>query len=420
MNPSNFLSKSAINVEKAIKNQNDLALIVLKNLFSTKAKHSNTVFSPASINSSLTLAASGPNGSAVSDEILSFLRSSSTDEINAVFSKIVSVVFADHSADGGPKISSVNGVWIEKMLPIDPSFKDLFENVFKAVFDRVDFRSQAEQVRQELNKWAEDHTNGLIKDLLSPGSISSLTNSVYGNALYFKGAWEDPFDKSYTMAREFHLLSGTSVSVPFMSSYKSQYINAYDGFKVLRIPYLQDNNRSIHYLQGVIDNNRSFSYQQGSVDYSRTFPYQQGGVDNNRTFPYQQGGVDNNRTFPYQKGGVDNNRSYPYRQGGVDYNRSFPYQQRDVDSFPYEQCGVNYNRSFPYQQGGVDTNNSFSYGQGGVDNNRSFPYQQEGVDYNRSFPYQQRGVDYNRSFPYQQGGVDNNRSFPYWRSIRTR
>ncbi|KAF3601889.1 hypothetical protein F2Q69_00036656, partial [Brassica cretica] len=130
-----------IDVEKAINNQKDIAPIVSKNLFFTKAKHSNSVFS-VSINSALTLAASGPDGSSVSHEILSFLRSSSTDELNAVFSKIVSVVFADHSANGEPKISSVNGVWIEKTLPIDSLFKDLFENFFKAVFDRVDFRSK--------------------------------------------------------------------------------------------------------------------------------------------------------------------------------------------------------------------------------------------------------------------------------------
>ncbi|KAJ0254567.1 Serpin domain-containing protein [Hirschfeldia incana] len=130
--------------------------------------------------------------------------------------------FADHSANGGPKISSLNGVWIEKTRPIDSSFKDLFENVFKAVFDRVEFRSKAEQVRRELNKWAEDHTNGLIKDILPPGSISSQTDCVYGNALYFKGAWQVPFAKSSTRDREFHLLNGTSVAVPFMSSYENQ------------------------------------------------------------------------------------------------------------------------------------------------------------------------------------------------------
>ncbi|CAF2075710.1 unnamed protein product [Brassica napus] len=210
MNPSSFRSKSTIDVDEAIKNQNDIAMVVSKDLFSSKAKHSNS--------------------------ILSFLRASSTDELNAVFSKIVPVVFADRSANGGPKISSINGVWIEKTQPVDPSSKDLFENFFKAVFDRVDFLSKAEQVRRELNEWAEVH----IKDLLPHGSLTDQTVVVYGNALYFKGQWEVPFDKSYTKDKEFHLLSGTSVSVPFMRSYKKQYIHAYDGFKVLSIPYRCD------------------------------------------------------------------------------------------------------------------------------------------------------------------------------------
>ncbi|KAL0695608.1 hypothetical protein Bca4012_062788 [Brassica carinata] len=115
----------------------------------------------------------------------------------------------------------------------------------------------------ELNKWAEDHTNGLIKDLLPPGSVSSLTRCVFGNALYFKGAWEVPFGKSYTKDKEFHLFSGTSMSVPFMSSYKNQYIKAYDGFKVLRIPYRQGNDAT----------NYSFPYYQGVYDTSRSFPF---------------------------------------------------------------------------------------------------------------------------------------------------
>ncbi|CAA7047979.1 unnamed protein product [Microthlaspi erraticum] len=244
-----FVSKSTI--EEAINNQNDAALFLSKLLFSAKAKYSNSVFSPASVTAALTLVASGPgdSDSSVSKEILSFLSSSSIDELNAVFSEIASVVLADRSANGGPKISSVNGVWIEQSLPIDSSsFKDLFENFFKASFDRVDFRSKAEEVRVELNSWASNHTNGLIKDLLPRGSVTELTDLVYGNALYFKGEWEVPFDKSYTRKEKFHLVNGASVSVPFMSSFKKQYVEAYDGFKVLKLPYRQGSFSMYFYL----------------------------------------------------------------------------------------------------------------------------------------------------------------------------
>ncbi|CAG7889132.1 unnamed protein product [Brassica rapa] len=44
MNPSSFRSKSTIDVDEAIKNQNDIAMVVSKDLFSSKAKHSNSVF----------------------------------------------------------------------------------------------------------------------------------------------------------------------------------------------------------------------------------------------------------------------------------------------------------------------------------------------------------------------------------------
>ncbi|XP_020891030.1 probable non-inhibitory serpin-Z5 [Arabidopsis lyrata subsp. lyrata] len=101
----------------------------------------------------------------------------------------------------------------------------------------------------EVNAWASSHTNGLIKDLLPRGSVTSLTNRIYGSTLYFKGAWQDEFHKSMTRHKPFYLLNGTSVSVPFMSSSEDQYIEAYDGFKVLRLPY----------RQGRDDTNRNFS-----------------------------------------------------------------------------------------------------------------------------------------------------------------
>jgi len=92
-----------------------------------------------------------------------------------------------------------------------------------------------------VNVWAKKETNGLISDVLSPGSINSLTTLIFANALYFKGAWHQPFDASKTKDCDFHLLGGSSFKVPFMTSKKKQFINAFDGFKILRLPYKQGN-----------------------------------------------------------------------------------------------------------------------------------------------------------------------------------
>ncbi|XP_009112793.1 serpin-Z2-like isoform X1 [Brassica rapa] len=233
-------SLSKIDLAEAMKKQNDVSMFLAGKVISTLAKTSNLVFSPASINAVLIMAANRPEEEeTLRSFILSFLRSSSTDELNAVFGEICSVVLADGSASGGPKIAAVNGVWIDQSLSVDSSWKDLLVNFFKAEFAQVDFSTKAEIVRKEVNAWASRHTNNLIQDLLPRRSVTSQTEWIYGNALYFKGAWEKKFDKCLTKHKPFHLVNGESVSVPFMRSHKNQYVKAYDDFKVLRLGYQQ-------------------------------------------------------------------------------------------------------------------------------------------------------------------------------------
>ncbi|CAH2048269.1 unnamed protein product [Thlaspi arvense] len=242
-------SVTEIDVGKAMKKQNDVAMFLAGKVISTVARNSNFVFSPASINAVLAMAAASSGSEDVVKDTLSLLRSSSMNELSAVYGEIASVVLADGSMSGGPKIAAVNGVWVEKSLPFSPSSKDLLVNSFKANFAQVDFKSKAEQVRMEVNEWASDHTDGFINNLLPPGSVTRWTEWIYGSAMYFKGAWAHKFSKSMTRDEDFHLLNGTSVSVPFMSSGEKQYIEAYDGFKVLQLPY----------RQGHDDTNREFS-----------------------------------------------------------------------------------------------------------------------------------------------------------------
>lgn len=98
---------------------------------------------------------------------------------------------------------------------------------------------KAAEVSKEVNLWAEKETNGLIKEVLPPGSVDNSSRLILANALYFKGAWNDKFDSSKTKDYDFHLLNGGSVQVPFMTSKKKQLVRAFDGFKVLGLPYKQ-------------------------------------------------------------------------------------------------------------------------------------------------------------------------------------
>lgn len=91
----------------------------------------------------------------------------------------------------------------------------------------------------EVNSWAEKETNGLIKESLPSGSVDSSTRLIFANALYFEGAWNETFDGSETKDQEFHLLNGTTVQAPFMTSKKKQFVSEFNGFKVLGLSYKQ-------------------------------------------------------------------------------------------------------------------------------------------------------------------------------------
>ncbi|CAN6856499.1 unnamed protein product [Brassica oleracea] len=80
---------------------------------------------------------------------MTFLKSASIDELNAVFREITAVLLPDGSMTGGPKIATVNGVWIEKSGGFSPSCKDLLVNFFKAEYAQVDFQSKAEYTKAQ-------------------------------------------------------------------------------------------------------------------------------------------------------------------------------------------------------------------------------------------------------------------------------
>ncbi|XP_056177142.1 serpin-ZX-like [Syzygium oleosum] len=227
-----------MDLRESIANQTDVALTLSKQLLLTQAEDSNLVFSPLSIHVVLGLIAAGSAGP-TQDQLLSFLKVKSTDHLHSLASQLLAVMLANDSAAGGPKMSFANGIWIDKSLALRPSFQRVVDASYKVATNLVDFKTKAVEVTSEVNAWAERETSGLIKEVLPPGLVDSSTQLIFANTLYFKGAWNDKFDPSKTKDNDFFLLNGNSVQVPFMTSENKQILGAYDGFKVLALPYKQ-------------------------------------------------------------------------------------------------------------------------------------------------------------------------------------
>ena len=83
-------------------------------------------------------------------------------------------------------------------------------------------------------------TRGLIKGILSPTTQLSPPLCL-ANALNLKGAWKLPCEASNTRYGLFHLLSGETARVPFMTMRKERHLfRSFIDFKLLQLSYQHD------------------------------------------------------------------------------------------------------------------------------------------------------------------------------------
>ncbi|KAF7140006.1 hypothetical protein RHSIM_Rhsim06G0045700 [Rhododendron simsii] len=221
-----------------------------------KGSSRNVVSSPLSINTVLNMVVAGTTGNTLK-QMLAFLGSKSIDEIISKSRHIAAVLRgcgeSSENVGDGPILTMINGAWVDQCFPLVPKYKEeVLKSIFKCEANNVDFQTKANEVVDEINSWVDIASRGLIKNILQRGSVPRDTIVILTNGLYFKGIWDShyKFNPWLTKDRKFYLLNGDNVSVPFMSSIENYYYGAFDGFKVLKIPYqsCQSNNLSMYFF----------------------------------------------------------------------------------------------------------------------------------------------------------------------------
>ncbi|XP_056403183.1 alpha-1-antiproteinase 2-like [Hyla sarda] len=111
------------------------------------------------------------------------------------------------------QLNTTNACFIdEKLKPLKKFLDDL--KLFESEVISTDFE-KTEEAKDKINKYVEEKTNGLIKELLD--SLDSDTKLALVNIIYFKGTWKDIFNKNHTHEEDFHVDEKTVVKVPMMS-----------------------------------------------------------------------------------------------------------------------------------------------------------------------------------------------------------
>ncbi|HEY9650680.1 MAG TPA: serpin family protein [Coleofasciculaceae cyanobacterium] len=135
--------------------------------------------------------------------------------------------------DPDVQLAIANSLWARKGIDFKRDFLQKNREFFGAKVTELDFaKPNAPGI---INNWVKENTRGKIDGIvqdIKPEQVLFLIN-----AIYFKGNWTKPFDKSQTADRSFYLADGSEKQHPMMSqSGKYQYYEN-DTFQAVSLPY---------------------------------------------------------------------------------------------------------------------------------------------------------------------------------------
>jgi serpin B len=213
---------------------NTFAFNLLKQLAAEQPGASIFV-SPYSAATALQMAADGAGGTTkaemqqvlgTSGILTATLNEASKDAADLLNSKDTNVI-----------LTTANALWYRQSAQIKPAFLAANREFFSSTIKPLDF-ANVPAAEAEINQWASDQTHGRITGIAN-GMIDPLyTDLILANAIYFKGKWEDPFDKKLTKERPFHPASGAATNLPMMQMSKTFGYRQGSGYQAVRLPYM--------------------------------------------------------------------------------------------------------------------------------------------------------------------------------------
>ncbi len=194
----------------------------------------NVAISPYSVLTALAMTANGAVGR-TQEEMLEVLGAEQEDlnaGVNALTRQVESLARRKVVVDAANQLFGQRGTHWER------AFLDVLAREYGAAMRLVDYVGDTEGSRHAVNAWTAEQTHDRIEEILPGGSVDASTRLVLVNTLYLKAAWAEPFERTSTSDRPFHLADGPAVSVPTMTGIAAgAAFGRGDGWTAVRLPY---------------------------------------------------------------------------------------------------------------------------------------------------------------------------------------
>ena len=175
-------------------------------LYKTLDHNNNLFFSPHSISTAMSLAYAGAQGE-TADQIAKVFGYPQTNQ-DTITESLMSLATSNEDKI---KLVAANSLWVQAGY----SLLEEYHRKMGSLISEVDFGNTV-MATARINKWVENNTNNLIKDLIPPDLLNNLVKLILVNAIYFKGSWTKAFNPEETRLRDFHCLDGRVVKADMM------------------------------------------------------------------------------------------------------------------------------------------------------------------------------------------------------------
>jgi len=194
---------------KLVTGSNAFAFDLLRQI-NTDQRANNVFVSPLSASMALGMTANGAAGTTY-DAMRNTLRlgDASRQEVNEGYKSLIALL---RGLDKSTDFRIANSIWYDASFPFNDVFLADSKSFFDAEVKGLDFRNPSSLAT--INSWVNQSTAGKIPAILDGIDPSEVMFLI--NAIYFKGSWQQQFDKSQTADAPFLALDKTSSTVPLM------------------------------------------------------------------------------------------------------------------------------------------------------------------------------------------------------------
>lgn len=225
-------------LQQLVASQNEFASAIFLEQVDPKE---NLVLSPYSLYQALSMLYAGSAGETASEMRLA-MRLPWEDArvhrlVNALNQQLLNSAGSE-TADGQAfQLKMANTLWAAQDGTYEQAFLDSLSQNYDTGLKILDF-NDASTASDAINTWVAEQTDQKITQLADPSMFSADTALALTNAVYFKAAWQYPFNEAATAEASFTLLSGEQQNVPTMRLSETLDVSLTDELTTVRLPYV--------------------------------------------------------------------------------------------------------------------------------------------------------------------------------------